>query len=172
MGYSLQLARNDGENLWHSLQYVQFCIWKRKFKGTVPWDFWLQVFSWISFSQAPEYPEVHHRCRRWHQGQIYHRCHWYQWQLATGVIDTSRKFDTAANLTPAANLTLVANLQRWAQMFFLNSQIANPQTLRLNLQSQIRKFLKYASSQISYLRIFFDWSANRKFANFVGDPVC
>jgi hypothetical protein len=60
MGYSLQLARNDGENLWLSLHmcmcifvyakgslkeqcykicgfhYVQFCMCKRKFKGTVP----------------------------------------------------------------------------------------------------------------------------------------
>jgi hypothetical protein len=58
----------------------------------------------------------------------------------------------AANLTPVANLTvaanlppvslsLMANLQSWVQMFFFNSQTANPQTLWLNLQSQIRKFL-------------------------------
>jgi hypothetical protein len=39
------------------------------------------------------------------------------------------------------------------------------------LQSQIHKFLRYASSQISYLHIYLDWSANRKFANFVGEPV-
>jgi hypothetical protein len=36
--------------------YVQFLMCKRKFKGTVPWDFRLQVFSCFSFSQAPEYP--------------------------------------------------------------------------------------------------------------------
>ena len=83
---------------------------KRKFKGTVPWDFWLQVFSRTSFSQAPEYPimtistfflirrkysqlKVHHRCR-WNRGQIYHWCQWYEWQIATGVIETGGKFDT------------------------------------------------------------------------------
>jgi hypothetical protein len=69
----------------------------------------------------------------------------------------------AANLTPVANLTLVANLQRCAQRFFLNSQIANPQTLGLNLQSQIRKFLRYASSQILYLRIILIDLQIRKF---------
>jgi hypothetical protein len=34
--------------------FVHCCPCKRKFKGAVPQDFWLQV-SWISFHQAPEY---------------------------------------------------------------------------------------------------------------------
>ncbi len=91
--------------------FVQFWMCKRKFEGTVPWDFGLQVFSCISFSKAPEYPiraifkifflfakysqlKVHCRCR-WHRWQIYHRCHWYQWQIATVVIDTGSKFGTS-----------------------------------------------------------------------------
>ncbi len=32
-----------------SFHVVQFCTCKKKFKGTVLWDFRLQVFSWISF---------------------------------------------------------------------------------------------------------------------------
>jgi hypothetical protein len=47
------------------------------------------------------------------------------------------------------------------QLFFLS-----PQILGLNPQSQIRKFLRYASPQISV-----DWSANCKSANFVGEPI-
>ena len=33
-----------------------FAIIKLWLKGTVPRDFWLQVFTWISFPQAPEFP--------------------------------------------------------------------------------------------------------------------
>jgi hypothetical protein len=48
---------------------------------------------------------------------------------------------------------------------------ANLQILELNPQLQIRKFLRYASSQILNPQISFDWSTNRKSANFLGDPV-
>ncbi len=92
----------------------------------------------------------------------WHPCHWYQWRIATGVIDTGGKF-------APVSLTLVANFQRWPQFFF---KFTNPQTLGLNLQSQIRKFLRYASSPILYLRIYFHWSAKPKFANFLGPANC
>ncbi len=89
--------------------YVQFRMCKRKLKGTVPWDFWLQVFSCISFSKAPEYcgnihssrctagvagtganlPPVSlipvaksHRRQIWHQRQIWHRWSWHRRQIS------------------------------------------------------------------------------------------
>ncbi len=37
-------------------------------------------------------PIISHRCH-W-QGQICCRCHWYRWQIATGVVDTGIKFAT------------------------------------------------------------------------------
>ncbi len=203
-------AKGSLKGLFHKIcgfQYVQFCMCKSRFKGTVPWDFRLQDFSCISLSQNPEFPisaisnyftnsqkysqlKVHHR-DRWHWGQIYHRCHWYQWQIASGVIDTGVIDNSGelplVSLTPVANLlryhlslTPVANLLRyhwhWWQIFKDGRkfffQFTNPQTLGLNLQSQIRKFLRYASSPILYLRIYFHWSAKPKFTNFVGPANC
>jgi hypothetical protein len=112
-------------------------------------------------------------------GKICHRCHWYQWWIGSGVIDTG-VIDTSGEL-PLVSLTPAANLLRyhwhWWQIFKDGCKFffkfTNPQTLGLNLQSQIRKFLRYASSPILYLRIYFHWSAKPKFANFVGpaNPV-
>jgi hypothetical protein len=85
----------------------------------------------------------------------------YQWQIATGVIDTGGKFDTSGKFDTGSNFAAsifdsVGKFTKMGTNVFLNSQIANPQTLGLNLQSQIRKFLRYASSQISNLHIYFD----------------
>jgi hypothetical protein len=48
----------------------------------------------------------------------------------------------------------------------LSPQFANLQILGLNPQSQIRKFLMYASQHISNPKISFDYSANIK-----GEPA-
>ncbi len=65
-------------------------------KGTVPRDFRLLFFSWISFSKPLSTPigpfrifskmAICHRCR-WHQWQI---CRRYLWHLATGINNTSK----------------------------------------------------------------------------------
>ncbi len=107
MGYRFQMARNDSVNLRYSLCTILYS--KRKFKGIVPQDFWLQVI-----------------------------------------------FHESVSLKPLSKFAKVAK-----QLFVLNLQI-----LGLNPQSQIRKFLRYASPQIS-----FHWSSNYKSANFVGEPV-
>jgi hypothetical protein len=91
----------------------------------------------------------------------------YKWQIATGVIDTGHKFDTGGKFDTSGKFDTGSNFAagiidsggKFTKMgtnVFFNSQIANPQTLGLNLQSQIRKFLRYASSQISNLHIYFD----------------
>ncbi len=67
--------------------YVQFWMCKRKFNGTVPWDFRLQVFSCFSFSQAPEYPiraifkSIFFYTRKYSQLKVHHRCHWHRGQI-------------------------------------------------------------------------------------------
>jgi hypothetical protein len=41
---------------------------------------------------------------RW---QICHRCCWYRWQFANGVVDIGGKFDTVANLPPVSTIPVV-----------------------------------------------------------------
>jgi hypothetical protein len=56
------------------------------FIGTVVRDFRLQFFSWISFTQAPEYSIgavsnfVFEHSRRYSQLKLHHQCHRHQWQ--------------------------------------------------------------------------------------------
>ncbi len=69
---------------------------------------------------------------------------------------TSGFFHESVSLKPLSKFAKIAK-----QLFFVNLQI-----IGLNPQSQICKFLRYASPQIS-----FDWSANCKSANFVGEPI-
>ncbi len=69
-------------------------------KGTVPRDFRLQYFSWISFPQAPGYPISNSRYifgvvdsrgkfatgiknTSGAGGKIYRRCRWYRWCTLT-----------------------------------------------------------------------------------------
>ena len=47
-------------------------------KGTVSQDFWLLVFSWFSFPQAPEYTT---RAVSNLQLKVHHRCRWNRWQM-------------------------------------------------------------------------------------------
>ena len=56
-------------------------------KGTVPWDFWLQVFF---MNQFPPSPCVSHiravknffeNSRRYSQLKVHHRWRWHQWQM-------------------------------------------------------------------------------------------
>jgi hypothetical protein len=51
-------------------------------------------------------------------------------------------------------ITHITGTRGESKPFFKSPQIANPQILRLNLQSQIRKFLWYASPQIVNMQIF------------------
>ncbi len=60
------------------------------FKGTVPRDFWLQVFLWISFPQAPEYTtkavsNFFENSRRYSQLKVHYR--------DTGVVGTGGKWE-------------------------------------------------------------------------------
>ncbi len=57
------------------------------------------------------------------------------------------------------------------QIFFVSPQMANPQILGLTPQSQVPKFLKYASLQIANPQICNTYSANPKYANLLGVPV-
>ncbi len=116
------------------------CTCKMKFKGTVPWHFWFQVFSWIVspkplnrvshlgpfFKNLRKYSQIKvHRwccCCWW---QIYHQCCWYRGQYDTSVW-----------------LTTVANLQGGVCKCFLNPQI-----------------LGYVSPKISNPQISFYWTA-------------
>ncbi len=55
-------------------------------KGTVPWDFRLQIFSWISFPQAPEYTiravlKFFKISWRYSQFNVHHRYRWHRWQM-------------------------------------------------------------------------------------------
>jgi len=72
-----------------------------------------------------------------------------------GIIDSGGKFDTGGKFD-AGIIDSGGKFTKMDRNVFLSSQIANPQTLGLNLQSQIHKFLRYASSQISYLHIYLD----------------
>ncbi len=58
----------------------------KNLKGTVPRDFWLQVFSWISFPQAPESTIIVisnflENLWRYYQHKVPHRWHWHWWQI-------------------------------------------------------------------------------------------
>ncbi len=70
-------------------------------------------------------------------------------KFTTGVIDTSGELPLVS-LTPAANL--LRYHWHWWQIFKDGCKFffkfTNPQTFGLNLQSQISKFLRYASSPI------------------------
>ncbi len=123
----------------------------------MPFQFFLQ--NSLKYSELKK-----HNGDRWHWGQVYHRCHWYQWRIASGVIDTG-VIDTSGEL-PLVSLTSAANLLRyhwhWWQIFNDGCKFffkfTNPQTLGLNLQSQICKC-----------------NTCRKFANitnFVSPPIC
>jgi hypothetical protein len=72
----------------------------------------------------------------------------------TLAVDTGSKFDTSGKFA-AGIIDPGGKFTKMGTNVFINSQIANLQTLGVNLQSQICKFLRYASSQISYLRIYF-----------------
>ena len=107
--------------------YLQFCMCKRKFKGTVPWDVWLQVFH---ESVSPKPLRVISNFFFIGGNICSSRCPTgvvadTGGKFTTCVIDTSGKLlcviDTsgklplvsltlAENLTPAANLTLAENL--------------------------------------------------------------
>ncbi len=55
-------------------------------KGTVPRDFRLQVFSWISLPQVPEYPQrdivnFFKNSQRYLQLNVHHQCRWHWWQM-------------------------------------------------------------------------------------------
>ncbi len=55
-------------------------------KWTAPRDFWLQVFSWISFPQAPEstirvVSNFFENSWIYFQLEVHHRCHWHRWQM-------------------------------------------------------------------------------------------
>ncbi len=150
---------------------VQFCTCKRKFKGTVPRVFQFQVFSWISFHQAPEYPiravlnfsknwrnihslRVHHWCR-WHWWQIYRRCScWYRDNMPPVLLTTvanlhrwvCKCFFKSANLKSANS---------WAQFAIENQQISQicesknfilANFFLLNCKSQISKFLRQTAA--------------------------
>ncbi len=65
--------------------YCVFRMQKKQkfFKGTVPRDFWLRLFSWISFPQAPEYPNMavlnlFENSQRYLQLKVHHRCRWHR----------------------------------------------------------------------------------------------
>ncbi len=106
-----------------------------KLKGTVPRDFWLQVFFMNQFPQAPEYPnradsnifknvrryfqlKVHHhlcRCPHWHMEKIFNQKSFPSsssslmlFQLfATGVVDIGGKFTDGVINTGGGALWLV-----------------------------------------------------------------
>ncbi len=119
--------------------------------------------------------EVHHRCRRWHQGQIYQRCHWYQWQIATGVIDTGGKFDTAGKFDTSGKFAagIIDPGGKFTKMgtnVFLNSQIANLQTLGqfaiANPQiSEICEFANFISAYLFWLICKLQIRKFRRWAN-------
>ncbi len=86
-------------------------------KGTVSRDFFIQVFSWIIFPQAPEnntrvISNFFKNLRRYLQVKVRHRwqiCHWYQ-QHRRQILPPVRWCSNfpRVSLTPAANLRLVS----------------------------------------------------------------
>ncbi len=63
----------------------------------------------LRYLQPDINPIVCHRCQR-HRGQICRQCRWYQWQFATGVVDTAGKFaagivDTGGKFATGINNT-------------------------------------------------------------------
>ncbi len=78
-----------------NVDLAQIC----EFKGTVSRDFLLQVFSWITFPQAPEnnirvISNFFENSRRYSQVKVHHR-----WQIAAGINDTDGKYATGINNT-------------------------------------------------------------------------
>ncbi len=73
-------------------------------KGTVSRDFLLQVFSWITFPQAPEnnirvISNFSENLLRYSQVKVHHRCQLHRWQIAAGINNTGGKFATGINNT-------------------------------------------------------------------------
>jgi hypothetical protein len=66
-------------------------------KGTVPRDFRLQGWLWISFSQAPEYTirtvsNYLENSRRYSQIKVHHQCRWHLWQMKQNLNEESFNF--------------------------------------------------------------------------------
>jgi hypothetical protein len=118
MGYSFQLARNDSVSLGFSLCTILYL--QKKFKGTVPRDFWLQVFLMNQFPPSP-----------WIS-------HWGHFEFVLKCVEIF-----AAQGAPP--LTLVANLQRWPHNCFFKSSNSWAQSTIAHLQ-----ILRYTSPQISF----------------------
>ncbi len=55
----------------------------------------------LKCKQSNIVPIICNRCC-WHLLQIYRQCRWYQWQFATGHVDTGGKFATSINDTSSA----------------------------------------------------------------------
>ncbi len=150
------------------------CTCKVKFKGTVPWDFRFQVFSWI-VSLKP-LNRVSHLGLFWIFSKFCGNIHSSRCtagavvaggKFTTGVVDIEGSM-TPVSLTLAANLlpvwlTTLANLQRWGvQMFFKSANFFDMwvqkfqlrKFLFIELQSQIRKFLSWAVRKLQILRFF------------------
>ncbi len=77
------------------------------FNGTVSWDFLLQVFSWITFPQAPDnniriISNFFENSRRYSQVKVHHRCQQHWWQILQPV--------PLVLLTPVANLSPVSTI--------------------------------------------------------------
>ncbi len=82
----LSVYSKEGE--WTYIRRQSKNVWDFKLtllkgiKGTVPRDYQLQVFLWISFPQAPEYPiRAVSNSRRYSQLEVLHRCHWNRLQM-------------------------------------------------------------------------------------------
>jgi hypothetical protein len=120
MGYSFQLARNES-SVFNVYNFVNA---KESLKGQCHEILDFRFFSGISFPQAPEYPirAVSNLFENLRKN----------WQL----IDTGGKFT-------AGVVDQICKGGRAAVLL-------NPQILGHNMQSQIRKFLRYVSPQISF----------------------
>ncbi len=90
--------------------HVQFCMCKRKFKRTVPWDFRLQVFSWISIPLGSfQFFFIHGNI---HSSGCTTCVADTGGKFTTSVIDTSGKLPLVS-LTPAANWHRRQIWHRW-----------------------------------------------------------
>jgi hypothetical protein len=117
------------------------------------------IKKWISwFSHQVTYPDGFIQCKK--RERKFSRLGTFKnIDMFATVLDVKPKLSLYCFKIEQAHLVAqgaTTYLKRTAQLYLRWAQIANPQILGLSPQSQIRKFLRYASLQIANLQIFND----------------
>ncbi len=107
-------------NTWQNPNIIYSRNRPGQFKGTVSRDFLLQVFSWITFPQAPDkniriISNFFENSRRYSQVKVHHRCQRHRWQII-GTISGCRHLKV--NLKAKIYTYVSSTTQRWQNKIF------------------------------------------------------